>query len=116
MLDRWTASLDDVHAAEEQERSSKLGATPCRMLHDRERVCLAGSLRSVTLRPRAGVPALEAELFDGSGTVTVIWLGRREIAGISAGRRIKVEGLVAVRDGEAVMYNPKYELLTGQPG
>ena len=71
--------------------------------------------RSVTLQPRAGVPALEAELFDGTGTVTVIWLGRREIAGIQAGRRIRVEGLVAVNEGRAVMYNPKYELLIGQP-
>ena len=27
----------------------------------------SGSLRTVTLRPRGGVPALEAELYDGSG-------------------------------------------------
>jgi hypothetical protein len=114
VVDRWTASLDDVHAAEEQERSSRLGGTPCSDLRGRRRVTLVGSLRTVTLRPRGGVPALEAELFDGSGTVTVIWLGRREIAGIHAGRRIKVEGLVAVNEGQALMYNPRYELLSGQ--
>ena len=43
--------------------------------------CVCGTLRSVTLRPRAGVPALVAELYDGSGTVQVVWLGRRQIAG-----------------------------------
>ena len=52
---------------------------------DRERVQLRGTLRTVTLRPRGGVPALEAELYDGSGVITVIWLGRRRIAGIAPG-------------------------------
>lgn len=113
VLDRWTSSQDQVHAAQEQARSSQLGGTPCNALSGRQRVTLVGALRSVTLRPRAGVPALEAELFDGSGCVTVIWLGRREIGGITTGRRIRVEGLVAVRDGSAVMYNPRYQLLAG---
>lgn len=112
---RLTSSQDEVLAEEEQQESAKLGGTPCGRLTGRRRVTLVGVLRSVTLQPRAGVPALEAELFDGTGTVTVIWLGRREIAGIQAGRRIRVEGLVAVNEGRAVMYNPKYELLIGQP-
>ena len=50
---------------------------------DRTAVRLSGSLRTVTLRPRGGVPALEAELFDGSGALTLVWLGRRQITGIS---------------------------------
>ena len=52
---------------------------------DRTRVKLSGTLRTVTLRPRGGVPALEAELFDGSGAITLVWLGRRQITGIGAG-------------------------------
>jgi hypothetical protein len=115
VIDRWVAPQGDVHAAEEKERSSQLGGTPCSDLRDRRRVTLVGSLRSVTLRPRGGVPALEAELFDGSGTVMLIWLGRREIAGIHAGQRVRVDGLVAVNEGRAVMYNPRYELLLGRP-
>jgi hypothetical protein len=112
---RLTSPQDEVLAEEEKQESAKLGGTPCGRLTGRHRVTLVGVLRSVTLQPRAGVPALEAELFDGTGAVTVIWLGRREIAGIQAGRRIRVEGLVAVGEGRAVMYNPKYELLIGQP-
>ena len=38
-------------------------------------VRVAGTLRTVTLRPRAGVPALEAELFDGTAPLDVVWLG-----------------------------------------
>ena len=77
---------------------------------DRERVHLQGTLRTVTLRPRGGVPALEAELFDGSGVILLVWLGRRRITGISPGRSIAVEGRIGVHDKHRVMFNPRYEL------
>jgi hypothetical protein len=84
-----------------------------RELPDRRLACVCGTLRSVTLRPRAGVPALVAELYDGTGTLTVVWLGRRQVPGISAGRRLRVRGRVAQRDGRPVVFNPAYELLPG---
>ena len=71
--------------------------------------------RTVTLRPRAGVPALVAELYDGSGVLTVVWLGRRNIEGIQPGRKLRVRGRVAQREGRPVVFNPSYELLTGGP-
>ena len=77
---------------------------------DRTVVHLSGTLRTVTLRPRGGVPALEAELFDGSGALTLVWLGRRQITGISPGRQLEVEGRIGVQDGVRVIYNPRYEL------
>nr|WP_227467657.1 OB-fold nucleic acid binding domain-containing protein [Nocardioides lijunqiniae] len=78
---------------------------------DRETVRLRGTLRTVTLRPRGGVPALEAELFDGSGVLTVVWLGRRRIAGIAPGRSIEVGGRIGTHDGVRIIYNPRYELM-----
>ena len=54
----------------------------------------------MTLRPRGGVPALEAELYDGSGVITLVWLGRRRIAGIAPGRPLEVEGRIGVQDGQ----------------
>ena len=77
---------------------------------DRERVTVSGTLRNVTLRPRAGVPALEAELYDGSGAVSVVWLGRRQIAGIEPGRQLIAHGRVTKSQGRFVMFNPRYEL------
>jgi hypothetical protein len=64
----------------------------------------------VTLRPRGGAPALEAELYDGSDVIDLVWLGRRRIAGIEPGRLMRAEGLVSVQDGRKVMFNPRYEL------
>lgn len=78
---------------------------------DRTPVKLRGTLRTVTLRPRGGVPALEAELYDGTDTLTLIWLGRRRIAGIGPGRALEVSGRIGQHDGQRILYNPKYELL-----
>ena len=114
VLSRWTTSQATVDAVQDEARSHEAGGSRCGELSGRKRVVLAGALRSVTLRPRAGVPALEAEMSDGTGTVSVIWLGRREIVGVEVGRWVRVEGLVACRDGRKVMYNPRYELLPGR--
>ena len=70
-----------------------------------------GVLRTVTIRPRSGVQAVAAELFDGSGAIQVVWLGRRSIVGINPGRVIAVHGRINQHSGELVMFNPKYELI-----
>jgi hypothetical protein len=108
-LSRW-ASSEDMHARELQESTVAAGCCPIADAADRARVELRGSLRTVTLRPRGGVPALEAELYDGSGVITLVWLGRRRIAGIEPGRQVKVEGRIGVQDKARVMFNPRYEL------
>jgi hypothetical protein len=108
-LSRW-ASGEEEEAKELQQSTVKAGCCPIADADDRRQVELQGSLRTVTLRPRGGVPALEAELYDGSGIVTLIWLGRRRIAGIDPGRQVKVSGMIGVHDGLRVMFNPRYEL------
>lgn len=113
-VSRWV-SREELYVAREKEASAREGGEPCSGLGDRHHVRVCGTLRSVTLRPRAGTPALEAEVFDGTGALSVIWLGRREIRGIEAGRRIRVEGLVSVGEGRKVMYNPRYELVPTAP-
>ncbi|MEZ0493613.1 OB-fold nucleic acid binding domain-containing protein [Kineococcus sp. TBRC 1896] len=113
-LARFTASNSDLAAEEAQEDALRHGGTPCGQVPDRTRACVCGTLRSVTLRPRGGVPALEAELFDGSGSVQLVWLGRRRIAGVEPGRRVKAKGLVACDDGQRVIFNPVYELVCAE--
>jgi hypothetical protein len=66
----------------------------------------------VVYTPRTNLPTLEADLFDGTDVVTLVWLGRRHIAGIEPGRMLTVRGRVAVRDDRKVIYNPYYELET----
>ena len=109
-LDRW-ADASSQDARDLRRTYVEPGRTSIRDAPDRERVTLRGRLRTVTLRPRAGIPALEAELSDGSGAITVVWLGRRRIAGIDPGRGIEVQGRIGAHEGVRVMYNPRYELI-----
>jgi hypothetical protein len=110
---RLTSTKAELEAEELQKTSDSEGATPIRACTGRRRACVAGTLRTVTLRPRGGAPALEAELYDGSDVIELVWLGRRRIAGIEPGRLVRAEGLVSVQDGRKVMFNPRYELRGG---
>jgi hypothetical protein len=109
-LNRIASSQDDIEARELQSDVVKTGCRAIAGTGDRSHVRLHGTINTVTLRPRGGVPALEAELYDGSGTVTVIWLGRRRIAGVEPGRSVLVEGTVSEQKGHRVLFNPRYEL------
>src|SRR3954454_10740934 len=108
-LSKWASSAD-MEARELQEDTVKAGCCPIAKADDRSRVELQGSIRTVTLRPRGGVPALEAELYDGSALITLVWLGRRRIAGIEPGRSVKVVGRVGMQRKARIMFNPRYEL------
>jgi hypothetical protein len=108
-LDRW-ASQAGEDERELRATSLRSGCRPIEDAGDRDRVELEGVLRTVTLRPRGGVPALEAVLFDGTGAVTLVWLGRRRIAGIEPGRSVRVVGRIGRHDDGCVMYNPRYDL------
>ena len=56
-------------------------------------------------------PWLEAELSDGTGTISLIFMGRHQIPGIEAGRQLVVEGRISDVDGERRIYNPWYQLI-----
>lgn len=109
-ISNWANSSDqnsrDLRATYQESGLQCIADAP-----DREQVCLRGTIKTVTLRPRGGVPALEAELFDGSGALTLVWLGRRRIAGIDPGRSMQVRGRIGAHDGDRILYNPRYQLL-----
>lgn len=112
-LRRMASSRAELEAEELQKSTGGEGATPITECGERTRHRVAGTLRTVTLRPRGGAPALEAELYDGTDVISLVWLGRRRIAGIDPGRMLRAEGLVSVQDGRKVIFNPRYELRGG---
>jgi hypothetical protein len=113
LLSRLAADPDELDDEDLKAAIPAQGATPIAQCRDREAVCVHGTLRTVTFRPRAGVPALQAELWDGTGSVTVVWLGRRTIPGIDPGRAIRLRGRITALSGQRVIYNPVYELRPG---
>ncbi|MBV8159370.1 MAG: OB-fold nucleic acid binding domain-containing protein, partial [Acidimicrobiia bacterium] len=74
---------------------------------------LVGEISSLRVLPRAGSQSLEATITDGTGSVVVVWTGRREIAGVAAGTRLVVSGRGAATgpQGRLLLFNPSYELL-----
>jgi hypothetical protein len=108
-LSRW-ASQDRDQARELRQDTRKAGLVCIADAPLREKVVVQGTLKTVTLRPRGGVPALEAELYDGTGSISVIWLGRRRISGISPGTTIRVAGRIGQQGDERIIFNPRYDL------
>src|SRR2546429_8160069 len=51
-----------------------------------QEVTMVGTLRSVEANARGCAGGLRAELFDGTDTVALVWLGQRRIPGIDSGR------------------------------
>lgn len=98
--------------AEQPGTSDQEGAEPLNRCADRARVVVCGHISSIGLGRCSGAGWLEAKVDDGTGIVTLIWMGRRSIPGVEEGRRIKVTGRLTRRGEELVVYNPDYQLLS----
>jgi hypothetical protein len=110
LLRRFTATEEELDAAELQADCARVGSRPVDEVERGELVNVTGRLRTVVYTPRTNLPTLEADLYDGSDVVTLVWLGRRQIAGIEPGRALTARGRVAIRDRRKVIYNPYYDL------
>jgi RecG-like helicase len=77
----------------------------------RQRVKLAGMVRRITVRPIEGFETLGVVLADGTGEVSVRWMGRRSIDGLVLGSKLQVEGVLGQERGELVMVNPTFEFV-----
>ena len=62
------------------------------------------------MRPRSNTPALVVEVYDGSQSLNLVWLGRRQIRGIEPGAYLRATGRVCLREGVPTIFNPAYEL------
>lgn len=111
LLHRLTASAESLDAVDLQDEVEERSCTSVCDLHRGKYVRVVGRLRAVVYTPSETVPTLEAELFDGSDSLDLVWLGRRRIAGVEPGRRVVARGRVGVHNGRLAIYNPWYELL-----
>ena len=112
-LQRLTADDQAIDAEELRADAVSAGCEPLSDCRKGKLVTVTGRLKSVVYTPRETLPTLEAELFDGSGSVTLVWLGRRRIPGIEPGRTLTARGRFSAAEGRRVIYNPWYELGAG---
>lgn len=81
----------------------------------RDRVALDGHVDSLRIQPRSGAMTLELTLNDGTGSIRVVFLGRRRIAGITQGTSLHVAGMVGRHHGHLALLNPRYRIIGGGP-
>ena len=87
------------------------GTVPIASVRHRMRATVCGRIQSVRVQPRAGVATLQATLADNTGTITLVFLGRRHIPGIEPGAYLAVTAIVGERGGRLELLNPDYQLL-----
>ena len=110
LLDRLNES-DETRLGEETrawadtvEGSVRIADAPMR-----QPVKIAGVIRRMTVLPMEGKEALQALVSDGTGEVTVVFMGRRGIGGLTLGKRVIVEGVLGEQRGDVRIVNPRLE-------
>lgn len=108
---RLTEDPEQLDVEELSEDVAHTGAQKAIDCRRGQEVTMIGTLRSVECNGKSCAGGVKAELFDGTDSVTLVWLGQRRIPGIESGRTLKVHGRVGKLDnGAKAIYNPHYEI------
>ncbi|MGO4445814.1 OB-fold nucleic acid binding domain-containing protein [Mycobacterium sp. 2YAF39] len=108
---RLTDTPEQLDVEELTDEAESTGAQKAIDCQRGQEVTMVGTLRSVECNGKGCAGGVKAELFDGTDTVMLVWLGQRRIPGIESGRTLKVHGRVGKLDnGSKAIYNPHYEI------
>jgi hypothetical protein len=91
-------------------------ATPIGRLPRRGKATVEGRVHAVEIRPVEANTVLACEIVDATGQLTALFYGRSHIPGLDPGAKVRFTGQVGMRDDQAVMINPAYELLAPGEG
>ena len=114
-LRRWLARLNESDEARLDAEirdwaEAVRGSVRIGDAHTRERVKIAGVIRRLTVLPMQDNESLEVVISDGTGEVSIQFMGRRAIRGLTLGTRVVVEGVIGEQHGRVLMMNPRLEL------
>ena len=76
----------------------------------RGRVVTTGTICSSGTIEVGGSPSFCCVLFDGSGEIGLLFLGRSSVSGVTVGARCTVEGTARMGSDHLVLWNPIYRL------
>ncbi len=105
----------DLDSAVLRRQTELIGASAAARCVVGEFVKVQGTIRALRNRSQDNFPVVEVELWDGTGYITLLWMGRAKIRGISVGRQLIVQGRISRGPKQQpAIYNPKYELLPNE--
>jgi two-component system sensor histidine kinase KdpD len=85
-------------------------ATRISDVRGRDRVRVTGTIISAQTTAIGSSLAYRCVLADGTAELDLLFLGRAAIAGLAAGTRCSIEGVVAARGGRLAVWNPRYQV------
>jgi hypothetical protein len=94
-------------------RSDTTVVTPVGDVRWRDRVRVRGQVRSVRVAPQRDTPTFECLVDDGTGTLLAVFLGRRDVSGVTVGTKLEVTGTAGIHQNRLAILNPSYRLLAG---
>ncbi len=77
----------------------------------RKRISVAGRILALRGKTDDEASNLECEITDETGTLLLVFQGRRRIPGIAVGARLVAEGMVGSWRRRLAILNPDYELV-----
>jgi len=92
---------------------SVAGTIPIAEAQWRQRVRVAGKVRSIRVPTGAATANIECTLVDRTGAMLLVFQGRRRIPGIQQGAKLLAQGTVSSWEGSLAILNPEYELIAG---
>ena len=84
--------------------------TPIGAVQWKQQVTVEGRVKVVQVGTAAG-KSLEAQVFDSTGGIRLLFFGRTQIPGIEPGTVLRATGRVGEYKGHLALANPRYELV-----
>jgi amino acid transporter len=104
---RTGPAATNVSAADLPAQRTRIAELP-----SRQRSTVAGRVRAFRIQPWGGNPALECTLADETGSITVVFFGRRDIGGVRLGTIMSVTGVAGEHHGMRAILNPEYAIIS----
>jgi len=89
----------------------KTRIAPMREAKLRQRIWVAGKIHCLRGKTDKNASNLECEITDGTGSLLLVFQGRRRIPGIAVGALLVAEGMVGSWSRRLAILNPDYELV-----
>ena len=105
------AAPGEASATPEGQVAAAAEVKPIGSLREAGKASVEGRVMSLAIRPVEQNSVLALEVADGTGSLTALFYGRKQIPGAECGSRVRLHGSVGFRAGRPVMINPMYELL-----
>lgn len=109
---RLIGSVVDADARRLQRRFHGVTMSQIAEVEERRPARFGGEVRSQHRSAPGSRPCLRVTINDGTGSAVAVFTGRSRIRGIEAGRAVLFEGVARRENGQLIVYNPAYTLLS----